>query len=216
MKYWLQIDKDGRPCHSLPKLLAIWLLMSGSVHAQEESLLRYTARPLVWENFRGSVPDPKPVQMNAATRTSIRISFRYRTLARSNRIYLEVTEVSVFAVFLRDKSWVDGRVNKRLLDHEQGHFDNAHIFALKAQKKFDEVLKGRKKIRVSGTSNSKVMKLREAEIDKILQPFVRELAEEDVRYDQVTNHGRRMDVQAEERKVHARLLKELTGDASQE
>jgi hypothetical protein len=182
----------------------------GFASAEENSFLRHSARTLRWEDFRGEVPNPKPNLMNSKTSTAVRYTYRYRTLQRKNRIYLEVTEVKVFAVFDRNTSWVHGKVNQRLLDHEQGHFDNAQIAAHRAQKKFDELLSdNRKKIRVSGTSDLKVMNLREAELDKILLPFLRALNEEDIRYDQVTNHSRRLDAQADERKNHARLLKEL-------
>jgi hypothetical protein len=85
----------------------------------------------------------------------------------------------VDAIFHRDSSWVvPGRWNERLLDHEQGHFDLAELYA----RKLSQALRNLE-------SPCENMELTRGLIQNILQLNQQQLEQEQRRYDIETRHG---------------------------
>lgn len=85
-------------------------------------------RPLTWDDFQGN-PDESS-EHDAETESTLRSQWNGIVVEGG----IKVTEVKATAFFSPDESWVkDGKKTKELLNHEQGHFDIAQIFALKKQ-----------------------------------------------------------------------------------
>lgn len=87
------------------------------------------------------------------------------------------------AVFLPDRSWVRARPSDALLEHEQGHFDLAEVFA----RELDERLRqeGERICRSTGAKGAQRL------YDDVLDAAERESA----RYDAETDRGRRPEAQ---------------------
>lgn len=123
---------------------------------------------LTWDDFKAEVPyDPG---YSAQSWTGLEFSGK----CVDGRFFYEVN-----AVFRQDSSWVIGvRKSKKLLRHEQGHFDIAEIYARKLRKSLQEI----------PHPCQDVEKTRQ-EIQRRTIENRRELADTQSRYDHETRNG---------------------------
>ncbi len=125
---------------------------------------------------------------------------------------MTVTEVTVDAYVLQDQSWNRKPGNVTLLEHEQGHADNAWIQCLKARLFFDQ--KRRRGWKVSASSLDEATDRLRDELTVKMKVFEEEGLEADVRYDRDTKHGLGP-LQAELRRVQVATIQELEAEWQQ-
>lgn len=130
---------------------------------EDESRLIWTDDRLTWSDFRAQ-PDHSSF---GAARTAVTISARP---FRKNR----KLEYHVGAYFLKDHSWCKSK-STNLLNHEQGHFDLAELYARKIRQKIQEL------------QQSKVKDYRV--YNKAIQVILDESTAVDRRYDRETLNG---------------------------
>lgn len=125
---------------------------------------------LRWEDFSGPV-DPNS-KYSAATHWLI--NYKYKVLSSRGdtvNIDLQVT------TFLRGNSWVvPDKKSDELLEHEQGHFNNALIHALKFKKAVTST------VLLKSNHNEK--------INLIFKSIMSDANQIDLQYDEETNHSR--------------------------
>jgi hypothetical protein len=176
-----------------------------------EGQRRYEDGPLTTADFRGDVPADAPG--DAFTRTQLQFDFRYRyQQLPGGRATVTVTEVTVDAYVLQDQSWNRKPGNVTLLEHEQGHADNAWIQCLKARLFFDQ--KRRRGWKVSASSLDEATDRLRDELTVKMKVFEEEGLEADVRYDRDTKHGLGP-LQAELRRVQVATIQELEAEWQQ-
>ena len=163
----------------------------------------YADGPLTAEDFRGTPPDD--AAMWARTVTRLHYTYKYRHSTPDMRNYtVTVGAISIVAEIRRDTSWNKRPENMSLLDHEQGHADNAQIVALRAIKDFAAAAP----IKV----RDKTIKAALAEVDRLLKArlgkYERQLQQDDADYDEATAHGVNGQ-QSEWRRVQHETLKRL-------
>jgi len=157
-------------------------------------------RPLKWEDFEGEVPDPLPESGEVAfTRTNITsgITFFFPNPEPDNTV--KVTGIAVKALFKPSESWAnDDDKTDELLNHEQGHFDIAKIFALKKEKEMKKLVG--KTFKSDAEVNNKVTKICDKN-DKHHEAF-------EEKYDNKTEHGTDEDEQEKwDKKIKDMLAK---------
>ena len=136
-----------------------------------DSLEWSPSRKLTWADFRA-----EPVRNSetvASTNTSLGVDFHLR----NNKL-----EFTIHCLFTKSKSW--GMVKTDyVLQHEQGHFDIAEVFARKLFKQLGEY-----------QFNSRSYK---ADLDKIYNNIVKEKTAMQDQYDRETDHSRIREKQLE-------------------
>lgn len=86
-------------------------------------------RKLTWADFKG---EPQESAFYVAT-TNSGLHFTYTSTNTNNVITVKSV---VTSIFFSDKSWYKpGKVNDKVLQHEQTHFDISELFARKLRKK---------------------------------------------------------------------------------
>jgi hypothetical protein len=108
------------------------LLISGITYrtfAQSDSILRWSAdRKLTYGDFLGQCETAEVSHNNFDTIASIRCSIKYDfNIKDGKRI------IHAYAYVDPKKSWMDEK-NSYVLNHKQGHFDIAEIFARRLEK----------------------------------------------------------------------------------
>lgn len=124
---------------------------------------------LRWEDFSGPV-DPNS-KYSAATRWLI--NYKYKILSfRGDTVNIDL---QVFT-FLRGNSWViPDKKSNELLEHEQGHFNNALIHALKFKKEIMATI---------------LLKSNHYEkVSSIFKSIIKDANQMDLQYDEETNHS---------------------------
>lgn len=171
---------------------------------------RYRDGRLVISDFDMEPPEDRD-NLDAMLATQVRIQFDYR--CRYGRRYgggarATLKRIEVFAVVRPQESWIATPEDRRLLDHEQGHFDIAQIAALSARLHMHEQWKAGELKGTGDDPDEAIANLRE-NIQSEMKPFYDNLKKAQRQYDDVTSHGRRFRSQREQRKVHDEFLKEL-------
>jgi uncharacterized protein DUF922 len=181
--------------------------------AAEPALRKYAEGPLGPADFRGTPPDPLPinndVRLLCMTYTQIRYTTRNRWEEKSpGNFVAHLTRCDCFAVVERPKSWNTRPSDLRLLDHEQGHFDISEIHARLGQQKLDQLLSGPGLLGHGRDETSAV-----ADLDQKVRDLMKEIfdteSNEQLQYDRLTRHGRDPTAQAEQRRLQRERLKEL-------
>lgn len=172
---------------------------------------RYSEGRLIITDFDMDPPEDRD-NLDAMLATQVRIHFDYR--CKYGRRYgggakAELTRLDVFAVVRPKDSWIATPDDRRLIDHEQGHFDIAQIAAISARLHMHEQWKAGKLKARADDSEAAIAKLRD-NIQAEMQPFYAKLKKAQKQYDDVTSHGRRFRAQRDQRKVHDEFLKLLT------
>lgn len=181
---------------------------------------RWDAGPLTADDFQAPVPDPLPklgrVRQHALTQTSVRFRTKYNYITfrgknGGDEVQATLTDIDIYAVFLRDKSWLSPG-GRKLLDHEQGHFDITQLHALKARLSMQQQLsEGKAPLGIGGDLAAAVEDLNR-QIDESLRPVYERIDVAQQQYDRDTLHGTRAANQRAHRKRHLEVLLELTED----
>ncbi|GAB4042708.1 DUF922 domain-containing protein [Spirosoma jeollabukense] len=125
-------------------------------------------RKLSWQDFTGPV-DP---ESKYAAKTHWRVNYKYTViLVRGDTVQLDLQ----VATLLKSNSWaVPSKQTDELLEHEQGHFNIAQLCALRFKK---------------AVKNMILFKHNYAQtIDSLFNGAIAEANQQDIQYDEETNH----------------------------
>lgn len=147
----------------------------GSKGGPSTSFIYYSAKPLVWENFKATPPPPSDV--GAITRSGFGYRSKLSGTSTNGRI-----DIEVFSFMDPAGSWVrPNKKNDYVLNHEQRHFDITHIvardFARKAQA-----------LKFSPTNTDKLL----SDLYNTSNELLRQMQKA---YDGETDHGRKPAIQ---------------------
>ncbi len=178
---------------------------------QPTKLRKYAEGPLIAADFQGSPPEPSPVKDNikmvANTMCVVRYSYRLRTHSQRDGTWTaELVSFDCFSAVDPAKCWNLVPESSRVLDHEQGHFDVAEIFARRMQQRFDELMAG-KNASTNGRTERTARETLEKEIKRVTEEAYTELAKVQATYDKETAHGTRPRAQREHRHWQRQELK---------
>ncbi len=166
----------------------------------------YTEGPLTAKDFQAPIPAFVKIPGQVAeTNTDIRCEFKYRVYRTRGRSIARLSSIDIRAVVIPRKSWNRQPQNVRLMDHEQGHFDLAHIAALRAQRR----LATSRPLSGSGTTPEQAVQDLQQQVDKRLQQIREELLAAHTAYDKVTRHGTVLGPQKEQRESQKKQIEEL-------
>jgi hypothetical protein len=173
-------------------------------------LRKYADGPLAAADFQGMPPAAAPVKDNitmvANTMSVVRFTYRLRTNSeRDGSWTAQLTHFDCFSAIEPAKCWNTMPESPRILDHEQGHFDLAEIFARRLQRRFD-VLMAEKNASASGRTERAAREALETEIKKIADDAYAALTEAQAAYDKETRHGTRPRAQREHRRSQRQEL----------
>jgi hypothetical protein len=167
-------------------------------------------------DFRGQVPAFRKVEpgggfvpLTAYTFTEIRYDTRYRVTGSGNRWTARLFSAEAFAVILRERSWNRQPDNKKLLDHEQGHFDLTHAHALAVQLRLDELIRTRRGPTGTGSTSAAAIASLDGKLRDELKPLFDQHVAAQEEYDRVTAHGANSGPQEEKRKKQLARVAEL-------
>jgi hypothetical protein len=164
----------------------------------------YASGPLTAADFAAPVPEDAG-QIQAFTTTDLRYSLEYRVTRRKQRSTAELTSFSIHAVVVPSASWNRRPDDRRLLDHEQGHFDLTYIAGLRARVAFEE----EDKPRGTGVTEDLAIADLRKKVTEAVSAWIAGLKSEHERYDRVTRHGQDQQAQAAERQRHREEMKSL-------
>ena len=103
----------------------------------------YFAQKIEWKNdynliandFQGSIPKTETDEVAGSM-----INIEYKILSTS--IWTGKVKIRIYPTFAPSISWIKSEhISKKLLNHEQKHFDIAQIYSLKLQKLVDKRIK---------------------------------------------------------------------------
>ena len=169
---------------------------------------RYEQGPLVKKDYQGSAPRSIK-KFAASTEIEVQYEYRYQLHEKNQRFQIHVTDLEVYSIMLPKKSWNRQLYNVRLLDHEQGHFDIGEIFALRAEIEIARKMKDIRRFFSTGKSKASAIAKLEETLSQYFSRIVAEMNEEQVAYDDTTNHGRDQKAQKLARQGHSEELKAL-------
>jgi hypothetical protein len=179
--------------------------------AADASMRSYSAGPLTLADYQRAPPDDRQ-GLDALTTTDIRYNYNYQVRTTQRRAAAYLTDLSIDAVVLRSKSWTTRPSDRRLLDHEQGHFDITYISSLRARLELARMrAKGQRFYATGATSQAAVDGIKQ-KVEGFIQPFLDALLTEQREYDRVTSHGLQRDLQAEQRRKQLETIKTLVGE----
>jgi hypothetical protein len=168
---------------------------------------RYADGPLQISDFQAK--PPHHTRSAAYTAVRVLLSYRYRTHTQNGEIKLRLESINVFSVFVRDQSWWAPLADKRLLDHEQGHFDIAEACARRAQLHFNAMFERDAPLTASGQTTSDAARQLSRRIEQRLRRFNDAATLAHQEYDRITHHGNYLRTQAEQRRAQKATLKRL-------
>ncbi len=182
-------------------------------HAQQDrpsEYRSYTDGPLTPEDFEAPIPGfvKFPGQL-AQTMTDFRYDFQYRLYHSSRRTMARLTSIRIQAVVVPAQSWNRQPKNRRLMDHEQGHFDLTYIAHLRARRRFA----ASRDLIGSGTNAESAVKDLRQKVDDRFDQLTEKLLAAHLKYDEVTRHGAAPGPQKEQRQLQKQEIEELTGGA---
>ena len=193
--------------------LALFALLSARAHSQHEDAAEcrvYEEGPLTASDYKMAVPADDQ-GLDATTTTELRYHYNYRSRITPRRVTAWTTEIRVDAVVIPAKSWNELLQDKRLMDHEQGHFDLTYIAAMQARLHFAQ--QGRVSA-VAATEEQAAEAIRK-KIHEQMQAFSVKLFGIHLAYDQQTHHGLKRAEQQAERKKHRDQIEELSKQLAQ-
>lgn len=176
-----------------------------------EPVRTYAQGPLTADDFRGQPPDGAKLPGGnlpalAYTVTELRYDCRYRSARRDRTWTAWLTELDAVAVLKRGESWNLRPEDRRLMDHEQGHFDLAQIWAERAEAGIKTAIE-RGELRESRATEQAAIDALQAAINRKMETYRQGLVAADRDYDQVTRYGALAGKQAEQRGLHTELLR---------
>jgi hypothetical protein len=168
--------------------LALWPLFCLSQDKDEELLFWTTGHRLTWTDYKGKADPSTGAAASTATFLGIDYTFSPKGLT-----------YTITCSFSKTRSWGLHK-NEYILQHEQGHFDIAEIFARKLNMKM-----------ATYKFNKATYK---TDLQKIYDDVVNEKEETQNAYDKETDHSIKKDKQAEWLKKIEKMLKEYEGYAA--
>lgn len=206
------------------KLLAMVLWLTGFVPvslAQEidsdtpaADLRLYGEGPLQAADYRAKVPSPLPTAGNtrllAFTWTRIKYEYQYDYVQQGSTFMVTVTEFDSTAFIDRAVSWNALTRDRRLMDHEQGHFDIAHLASLRFRWQVEQLRKAGTPISAQGPLLRGALQQIDQKLSDLSQKHSKAATAEHTRYDQMTSHGTLGSAQQDARKKQQKAIKQLT------
>jgi hypothetical protein len=195
------------------RLITILLLLCilPSARAQETPRARlYTDGPLTATDFQGE-PD-KSKAFWAWTATDIRYTYQYRYRTENNATIATLSEIKVWAELDRAKSWNTRPKNALLMDHEQGHFDIAHIHAWNAQLTLHKDMRAGKGPKAQAGDQKAAVAALEEKVRAMMKDYLEASNEANRQYDIGTASGNDAAKQAEARRAQQLRLRELVAE----
>lgn len=114
-------------------LFSLIVFLTLSADTLEERIAWSDDYHLVWSDFKGQ---PKTGDYVASTSSGLSFSYGFKTI---NGIPTSEFTYEVTCYFYPEGSWfVPGRVNERVLSHEQTHFDISELHARKLRKRIED------------------------------------------------------------------------------
>jgi len=148
---------------------------------EEHGILWTNNRRLTWDDFKS--PADEKETLHAMTSTNIAV----KANCTGNQMRFDVK-----CVFVTKDSWTKNRLSKKLLAHEQMHFDLTEVHARLLRQKLNETTN------ICGTTRIK--------LDPIVEKYFTDWKKEQDQYDAETNHGLLDEQQkAWEEKIASRL-----------
>lgn len=144
--------------------LLVCFLINDNKSSTKNELLWQTDRKLQWNDFKGQ---PK-YWSNFAAQTVTTIEQSYTCDADNFKLTL-------IAKFNKSKSWTKTSKSKRILAHEQKHFDLTELYARKMRKTYQEL--------------TAPCQMGTAALNKIYNDLFEELRQLQILYDVETDHG---------------------------
>jgi hypothetical protein len=191
-------------------------LLCGQDNEASNDLRRYSDGPLEAKDFHAAVPSRRPrengVIIDAFTSVDIRYDLRYRGQTNASRTTLTLTSIDVYSVVDQSKSWNSQKSNRNLLDHEQGHFDLAAIYAIRMQCDFEKQLAEGRGIKTVGANEADAALALQREVDRLVRPVVDAMIKANERYDVTTSNGSKRELQQRERKQQLDKLSRLVDE----
>lgn len=175
----------------------------------EPDYLRYEERPLEAADFRGMVPETRPLEeprIEAYSYTDLHYEFRSRARRRGNRWTVELVDVVIRALFHRTRSWNALPDDARLLDHHQGHFDLTELAAREAERQVKPSSRPARPLIGRGRNEGEAMKDLEQQIQRHVAGHLESLKRDIEYFDQITRYGTLPDIEARERQKQKQLL----------
>jgi hypothetical protein len=175
----------------------------------EEVYLWYSERPLEPRDFRGKVPEERPLEeprIEAYSHTELRYHFDSRTRGRAGRYTAELANIAVHALLDRSQSWNAQPDDLRLLDHHQGHFDLAEITAREAERQLRALTRPPRRLVGRGRSEPEAIRDLDRQIQEHFAGHVESLKRDIEYFDQITRYGTLPDMEARERQKQKQLL----------
>ena len=198
----------GWPARMMRSALLLCGLWGCACAADDESPTRpYHDGPLTDDDFRGK-PDATSSYW-AWTQTEFRYRYNYRYQTSGGETVVSLTEIEIWGVVHRDKSWNRRKGNPLLLDHEQGHFDITQIYALEAQASLQKRIDKGPKLQARATTKEAAVKLLQERLEAARQPFITDSLAAQRLYDKETVNGTDAAAQAEARRAQKQRLEEL-------
>lgn len=97
---------------------------------EDDKILWSTKRKLIWDDFKGVIPETTEPFAVALTCSNVQIKYDF--------IDNEVLSYKIENYFIKSKSWTITR-DTQMLAHEQLHFDITELYARKIRKSFDSL-----------------------------------------------------------------------------
>ena len=95
----------------------------------DDQILWKSERKLVWDDFKG-IADTSMINVDAITSCKIEVTDAY--------FENDIPKYKLSCYFIKSRSWTITN-DKKVLEHEQLHFDISEIFARKIRKAFDSL-----------------------------------------------------------------------------
>ena len=130
----------------------------------EDGIIWTNNRRLTWDDFKSEAAENE--SLHAMTSTNIAVKAQ---------CYGNLMRYDIKCVFVTKDSWTKNRSSKKLLEHEQMHFDLTEIHARLLRQKLNETAG------LCGTSRIK--------LDAVVEKYFNEWKKEQDQYDEETNHG---------------------------
>lgn len=192
-------------------LPVLWLLLTpGADLASAVDRRPYADGPLTKEDFQGQ-PDEMSRRSQARTSTELKYEYRYTYRSSSRTTTASLDRIDINAYIRRDTSWNNSPENKRLLEHEQGHADNAQIQTLKARLHFRKLRRNGSHVKATAATLKEALAALDRLVKKEMSAFEKAAQESDDEYDRVTSHGLGPE-QDEWRRVQLETLKKLEAE----
>jgi hypothetical protein len=193
------------------RILIGLLLCSVAVVAYAEEVStkrRYELGSLTAKDFQAKPPEEGGAK--ALTKTEVHYAYKYNYQQGTTAISLQLSQIEIIAFIRTDLSWNKRPQEMWLLDHEQGHFDNAYIIALQCQLEFEtRIQKDNKVFTFAAASQNEAVQKLEEELKIVMQSFFDKLKVQDQKYDETTSHGIEEKEQLEWRSQQRTQIREL-------